>query len=58
MTTVKDLANVVARAIEYEGEWPVIGGIHGGTFRISEIIELGAKVRGRRLLLACGNLNS
>ena len=29
LTTVQDLAGVVARAVEYEGEWPEVGGIKG-----------------------------
>ena len=46
LTTVNDMANVVARAIEYEGEWPVVGGIHGTTLSNAELLEIGAKVRG------------
>jgi hypothetical protein len=36
LTTVQDLAVVVADAVEFEGEWPVTGGICGGAspFRI------------------------
>ncbi|KAK3353886.1 NmrA-like family protein [Lasiosphaeria hispida] len=46
-TTVQDLAAVVARAVEYEGEWPVIGGVHGNTITSLEAIALGEKIRGR-----------
>ncbi|KAJ5745613.1 hypothetical protein N7520_010795 [Penicillium odoratum] len=46
LTTVEDLANVVARAIEFEGEWPVDGGISGNVITIGELIALGEKVRG------------
>lgn len=46
LTTMNDLANVVARAIEYGGEWPVIGGINGTTLSTSKFLEIGAKVRG------------
>ncbi|KAJ5934582.1 hypothetical protein N7466_004129 [Penicillium verhagenii] len=46
MTAVEDLANVVARAIEFEGEWPVDGGIRGNDLTIGELIALGEKVRG------------
>jgi len=45
-TTVEDLAAIVAKAIEYDGEWPVIGGISGNRVPISKIIEFGEKVRG------------
>jgi hypothetical protein len=46
-TTVQDLANVVARAIEFESEWPVIGGMVGTTMSIGELIALGDKVYGK-----------
>ncbi|MCJ1306874.1 hypothetical protein MMC25_000518 [Agyrium rufum] len=45
-TTVQDLANVVARAVDYEGEWPVVGGIRGTDLTVGELIALGEKVRG------------
>lgn len=45
-TTVQDLAAVVARAVEYEGEWPVNGGICGNKVTVSQILEIGEKVRG------------
>ncbi|KAK0718547.1 hypothetical protein B0T26DRAFT_778788 [Lasiosphaeria miniovina] len=48
LTTVKDIANVVALAIEYKGEWPVIGGIHGTTVTSAEVIALGEKLRGKK----------
>lgn len=47
LTTAADLANVVARAVEYEGEWPVVGGIKGDELTIRELIDLGKKVRGK-----------
>jgi hypothetical protein len=46
LTTAKDLAHVVARAIDFEGEWPVVGGISGTTLTIAELIAIGEKVRG------------
>jgi len=30
-TTVQDLAGIVTRAVEYEGMWPIIGGMRSGT---------------------------
>jgi hypothetical protein len=47
LTSMKDLANVVARAIEYEGEWPINGGIKGTTIPTSKVLEIGAKVRSK-----------
>ncbi|TVY34530.1 hypothetical protein LSUB1_G005750 [Lachnellula subtilissima] len=47
-TTMADIANIVARAIEYEGEWPVVGGIRGTTMSDTKLLEIGAKVRGSK----------
>ncbi|CRG87173.1 hypothetical protein PISL3812_04190 [Talaromyces islandicus] len=44
-TTVKDFANVVVKAIEYQGEWPTIGGIRGTDISVGGLIALGEKVR-------------
>jgi hypothetical protein len=49
LTTVHDLANVVARAIEYEGEWPVVGGIRGDDLTVGQLIAVGEKIRGKSL---------
>ncbi|KAF7591407.1 hypothetical protein BBP40_001568 [Aspergillus hancockii] len=46
LTTVQDLANVVARAVDFEGEWPVVGGIRGTDVSIGQLIALGEKLRG------------
>lgn len=45
-TRVQDMAKMVARAVEYEGIWPDIGGMCGGKMRASEVVALGEKVRG------------
>ncbi|KAK7425789.1 hypothetical protein QQZ08_007765 [Neonectria magnoliae] len=47
LTTAADVATVVARAVEYEGEWPRIGGIRGNRLTFAEILEIGERVRGR-----------
>ena len=57
LTTVNDLANIVARAIEYGGEWPIIGGISGKTIPTSKILEIGAKVRGTETLFSLTEKN-
>lgn len=44
--TAQDAAKVTALAVEYEGEWPVVGGINGGDFTMNEIMALGEKIRG------------
>ncbi|KAI4918271.1 hypothetical protein J4E90_002654 [Alternaria incomplexa] len=46
LTTVQDLAGVVARAVDYEGEWPVVGGIRGSRISVKELIALGEELRG------------
>jgi hypothetical protein len=46
LTTVQDFAAVVARAIEYEGEWPVVSGLQGDVLTLGELIALGEKIRG------------
>jgi hypothetical protein len=50
-TTVHDVAAVVARAVDLDGEWPVIGGISGNKLPISELLKIGEKVRG--MLISC-----
>jgi hypothetical protein len=51
LTTVEDVANVVARAVEYEGMWPEVGGIRGDEVSMSALIEKGESVRGRDTIL-------
>lgn len=49
--TTQDIAGVVARAVEYEGEWPRNGGIRANRVAVSKVLEIGAKVRGECSLL-------
>ncbi|KAK0650732.1 hypothetical protein DIS24_g6558 [Lasiodiplodia hormozganensis] len=46
LTTVQDMAVVVADALDYEGKWPVDGGIRGTQITMAELIRLGEKLRG------------
>ncbi|KAK4142456.1 uncharacterized protein C8A04DRAFT_38252 [Dichotomopilus funicola] len=46
LTTVADLAQVVVRAVEYEGPWPVVGGIRGDDMTLRKVVEMGERVRG------------
>lgn len=46
LTTAADTAAIVARAVDYGGEWPVNGGIRGNRVTFSQIVKLGEKVRG------------
>lgn len=47
VTSVADLAGIVARAVDHEGNWPEIGGIRGNRMTFSEIISIGEKIRGK-----------
>lgn len=49
LITVHDLANVVARAVEFDGEWPIVGGIKGTEITMGQLIALGEKIRGASL---------
>ncbi|KAI9657634.1 MAG: hypothetical protein M1821_002810 [Bathelium mastoideum] len=46
LTTVADLAAVVARAVEYDGRWPTTGGIGGNRLTFSQIFDIATRVRG------------
>ncbi|KAJ4307704.1 hypothetical protein N0V84_012544 [Fusarium piperis] len=45
-TSVEDIAHVIARAVDYQREWPVIGGIQGHKITIGELLRIGEKTRG------------
>jgi hypothetical protein len=51
LTTAADVAAIVARAVDYEGEWPETGGIKGNRATFSQIIEIGEQIRGMPHLL-------
>lgn len=46
LTTTADTAAVIAKAIDYDGEWPEISGIQGNRATLSQVIKLGEKIRG------------
>ena len=46
LTTVQDTAKVVAKALDYEGKWPEIGGIVGSRIKSKDLIALVEKVKG------------
>ncbi|KAL4924045.1 uncharacterized protein BDV17DRAFT_222334 [Aspergillus undulatus] len=46
LTTLEDFVGIVAKAIEYEGPWPVSGGIQGNTLTLGELLAIGERVRG------------
>ncbi|PGH29675.1 hypothetical protein GX50_07560 [[Emmonsia] crescens] len=51
LTTVADLAAVVAQAVDYKGKWPTTGGIRGNRVTVSQLLEIGRRVRGRSFTL-------
>ncbi|WQF75250.1 Putative NmrA-like domain, NAD(P)-binding domain superfamily [Colletotrichum destructivum] len=40
LTTVEDIAEVTTRAVEYDGEWPVVGGISGQKITVGKTFEV------------------
>ncbi|PGH00862.1 hypothetical protein AJ80_09114 [Polytolypa hystricis UAMH7299] len=46
ITSVEDVAKVVALAIDYPGKWPETGGIVGTRIQVKDLISLAQKVRG------------
>ncbi|KAK2606326.1 hypothetical protein QQS21_003257 [Conoideocrella luteorostrata] len=51
MTTVSDIAAVVKHAIEYEGEWPEVGGIRGQQISPRQLQQMVEKIRGKPVQL-------
>ncbi|KAK5628945.1 hypothetical protein RRF57_004660 [Xylaria bambusicola] len=47
LTTVADTAAIIAQAVGCDGKWPTEGGICGNRVSISQILEIGHRVRGR-----------
>lgn len=45
--TIQDVVNIVVKAVDYEGEWPKIGGINGATVSIADEIAIYEKVTGK-----------
>ncbi|RYO16646.1 hypothetical protein AA0111_g11324 [Alternaria arborescens] len=46
LTTVGDMAKVVALALDYRGRWPTTGGIRGTQTTISGFLRLAERIRG------------
>ncbi|KAK5658907.1 hypothetical protein OQA88_1721 [Cercophora sp. LCS_1] len=46
LTLVRDIANLVAQAVDYPGSWPKNGGISGNRLTISELLTLAERIRG------------
>ncbi|KAK3984494.1 hypothetical protein QBC44DRAFT_15735 [Cladorrhinum sp. PSN332] len=50
-TAIEDIVNIVVKAIDYEGEWPKIGGINGVTATLGQGIEVSEKITGKQFTL-------
>lgn len=48
-TSTPDIAKVVTKAVDHEGEWPVIGGISGDKVTHRKLIEIGGQIYGKPL---------
>lgn len=46
LTAIEDDSEVLARALEDERPWPVVGGIQGCKTTVNELLALGKKIRG------------
>ncbi|KLJ08186.1 hypothetical protein EMPG_09954 [Blastomyces silverae] len=46
LTTVADLAAIVAQAVDYKGKWPSVSGIRGKRVTVSQLLEIGKRVQG------------
>ncbi|KAI1423678.1 hypothetical protein F5Y12DRAFT_756173 [Xylaria sp. FL1777] len=47
LTTAADAAAIIALAVSYDGKWPITGGIRGNRVSVSQILEIGNRIRGR-----------
>lgn len=49
MTSVLDLAKAVVAAVEFEGVWPVVGGVRGTTVSTRELVAVVERVKGGKV---------
>lgn len=47
-TSFEDVGQIVAKAIDYEGDWPTVGSISGNTLTWNDLVAIGEKVRGKK----------
>jgi hypothetical protein len=45
-TSVADFSAMVAAAVEYKAEWPVVSGICGNRVTVSQVVQLAEAIRG------------
>lgn len=46
LTTVQDMAELVAEALDYQGEWPSAGEFCGSRITMAELVRLGENLLG------------
>ncbi|KAK3382604.1 hypothetical protein B0T24DRAFT_653624 [Lasiosphaeria ovina] len=47
LVTVQDLAAIMARTVESDGEWPRVGGLHANATTLAELLALVKKIKGK-----------
>ena len=47
LTSVKDVAAIIAKAVEFKGQWPTTFGIQGNRLTFHDILAIGERVRGK-----------
>ena len=52
-TSVEDIAAAVTGAIEYTGEWPVVGGISGDRISLRDVMKIGERITGSSYSKSC-----
>ncbi|KAI1105977.1 hypothetical protein F4804DRAFT_302512 [Jackrogersella minutella] len=52
LTTIADFAAIIALAVGYDGTWPEIGGIRGSRLTVTQVLEIGSRVRGHPFAVA------
>lgn len=54
LTSAQDTAKVVALVVEYQGEWPIFGGIRGARVSMGQLFAIGERIRGKLGLVLVG----
>lgn len=59
LTTIEDMCQVVALALDYPGPWPTTGGIQGTQTTLLGFLELAEQIRGKQpssvVISCCAN---
>ena len=47
LTSVRDLAEIIAKTVELKGQWPVTFGVKANRLTFHDIVAIGERVRGK-----------